>query len=1009
MLEILEKTAWTVDEMWHRLRTSFGGTVDSLCDLETSYLDSHHALATHRGDMVTLIDLEGTTHFQGKEETHRSIEQQRSRLSGFLDKRAHSLQFVFEYDPDPVTGDNVLDSHMDRLYRGARRNGLHNVDDVLEDMREALGAQCSGERCTLVVKTKITIMDEQARKNEREENADYLVDNVPRTYSRLNAQNARAGYEGVADAHEGFVQEIEVMLKATGIIGRILDSPEACYRIRRQVDPEFTPETWRPSLPGDPIPETHDGRPSHSSDNDYWPPLWHQLIPRDPEAPSLRTVKIGDREYMPLQVDRLPKESLPFARLFSSLRASRTPYRISFRLTGGGHQALKARRQVADTLQYFSSQNKIIRQSFKAIEKTAREEEQVYVAMEIDAVTWRDAEQTDVSLRRRGMQLSSALQSWGGLETAQFVSSVADAVTASVAGLRMSTPSNTGVRKLESALMMMPFTRPTLPFDKGSLLLRSSDGKIMPFQQFSRHQDSSVILISGPMGRGKSVLLNALNFSLCIDETNSELPFIRLVDIGYSSRGLIAMLRSNLPSDQRHLALYHRMTTEKEEAINPMDTLLQCRRPVSAHRQWLIQFITLMCRPFEGEMMNGIAGVAQNAIDMAYDKFASDEYAKRYHENIEPVVDRGIERHGIEIDEHTTWFELCDAFMERNEIICATRCHARAMPVLSEVASQARDSKITGIYSEEETNYFWRSITETINELPMLNAPTAVDLQAARIISLDLGGVTPKGNTGPAARQTALMFSLGMWVIGNDILINEEMIREIPEYARPYHENYFKKVRDAKKSIGADEFHRTEGQPDVRNMFVTITREGRKAGVQTLLASQRGETDFDDTLINLSTTRLIIGVGTGSADILASKFKLSNTMVHIMENNLNGPGPGGSNVLVNVETKKSTYTQLATNTLGARSLWAFSTSPNDTRLRDRLMQRIGDEEARSILAIYYPKGSVDDEVERRDRAIDDSSLYGETMERDHDAVRDIEEEMVEAFEERRKSRVLEQS
>lgn len=55
------------------------------------------------------------------------------------------------------------------------------------------------------------------------------------------------------------------------------------------------------------------------------------------------------------------------------------------------------------------------------------------------------------------------------------------------------------------------------------------------------------------MGGGKSVFLNALNFSFVTQAGLSRLPWQSIVDVGPSSSGLITLLKENLPEGKKHL------------------------------------------------------------------------------------------------------------------------------------------------------------------------------------------------------------------------------------------------------------------------------------------------------------------------------------------------------------------------------------------------------------------------------------------------------------------------
>ncbi|VFU17613.1 protein of unknown function (plasmid) [Methylocella tundrae] len=66
-----------------------------------------------------------------------------------------------------------------------------------------------------------------------------------------------------------------------------------------------------------------------------------------------------------------------------------------------------------------------------------------------------------------------------------------------------------------------------------------------------------------------------------------------------------------------------------------------------------------------------------------------------------------------------------------------------------------------------------------------------------------------------------------------------------------------------------------------------------------------------------------------------------------------------------MQVDNSKYEQLLVNTLGPIELWALSTTPGDTALRNRLYDKVGFSEALRRLSKVFPTGSALKEIERR--------------------------------------------
>jgi intracellular multiplication protein IcmB len=188
----------------------------------------------------------------------------------------------------------------------------------------------------------------------------------------------------------------------------------------------------------------------------------------------------------------------------------------------------------------------------------------------------------------------------------------------------------------------------------------------------------------------------------------------------------------------------------------------------------------------------------------------------------------------------------------------------------------------------------------------------------------------------------------------------------MPERYRPFHEARFRDIRESPKRICFDEFHRTSKTAAVRAQVVRDVREGRKWGVQIVLASQLLE-DFSADMVDLATGVWICGTAVSERAIkdTAERFGLSDTARWIMRYRLTGPRPSGAPVLLLLSTNEGRYEQHLVNTLGPVELWALSTSSEDVDLRTRLYTTLGATVARQILSLFFPGGSARQEIRRR--------------------------------------------
>jgi intracellular multiplication protein IcmB len=296
-----------------------------------------------------------------------------------------------------------------------------------------------------------------------------------------------------------------------------------------------------------------------------------------------------------------------------------------------------------------------------------------------------------------------------------------------------------------------------------------------------------------------------------------------------------------------------------------------------------------------------------------------------------------------------------------------------AVPTLGDAITASRRPQIQtlmeetsiGTSSENIINAFERMITSSIREYPILSSITQFDIADTRICSLDLMDVCPQGDES-ADRQTSIMYMLARHVMVREWWVGPEALTYIPEKYQPYHELRLQEIMEAPKRLCYDEFHRTGKSHSVRSQIIRDVREGRKRGVQIVLASQLLE-DFDDDMVDLATGLWIMGaaISDQAVEDIKNRFGLSDTARNVIRYRLTGPKSYGAPCLLVLATTEGRYEQHLINTLGPIELWALSTSSEDVAIRSRLYGILGAGVARQILAANFPGGSARSEIKRR--------------------------------------------
>lgn len=959
-----------------RALTEFLGTpVGSFCRLETV---DRNAIVADDGSLITVMRLEGSLKHVGVDEYNNIVVGLTEKLQSSLSKPGHLIQVVFEYDPEGSA--SRITELLEPSDLTARNLGM-NISPLLSNWGNALKKYCALETCWLVLWTRPTVLSDSLRKtalNERNA-AMAKAPNIP------GCQQISRAITALHDAHGGFVTGVQDAFRQVDLLAYELSPHEALRDIRICIDPEFTGRDWKALIPGDPLPVRLPDPDMPSADslhNVIYPDFKAQLWPREGQLLSRSSIRVGDRIFGPLVLSLMPQTPKPFQDFFRVLsrREERLPYRVSFLLEEGGLN-LGLKPILSTILAFTSSDNKRFN---AAVEKLRKLDLEGVCCIKFSACfcTWAviGGDQTEekalLLLRRRMAELAKAIQGWGTSDVSEAIGDPLLGLTATLPAMMPRSPAPITAAPLQDALGMMPM-RSASPWKEGSLLLRSQDGKIIPFAPNSSEQAAWIDLGVAPMGGGKSVFLNALNFAFVTQAGLTRLPWVSIVDVGPSSSGLITLLKASLPPEKKHLAAYHRLRMTEDFAINPFDTPLGNRRPLPSHKAFLVNLLSLLATPLDAVApADGVPGLVQRAIDLAYEDLSDKNHPRIYQPNVLPELHKLIEHENIALDASTTWWEIVDALFELGYVHQAIQAQRYAVPLLSDISTQINQNKgIQNTYDDELRQNVWRSIIDAIEAYVILKEPTAFDLGDAQIVSLDLDEVAPRGGA-TADRQSAVMYMIARHILGGRFFLMPDDVKLMPQRYQAYHAERIDAIREDPKRLCYDEAHRVTKNTSVSGQLqadmTTMARESRKWNLSIGLYTQSIE-DIPEIIAELATMVVILGSGTdkGIAD-LAKKFGLNGACQYALAH-LGKPGPAGANLVALFRTGSGMSQLVLTLTIGGQPLWAFSTTTEDVAIRNGLYRIMEPSEALRRLAARFPGGSAKSEVERRRRLVADQS------------------------------------
>ena len=529
---------------------------------------------------------------------------------------------------------------------------------------------------------------------------------------------------------------------------------------------------------------------------------------------------------------------------------------------------------------------------------------------------------------------------------------------------------------------MMPWNRTASPWQAGSVLFRRPDGGIWPYDPSGGSKRPQVLdIFVAPPRSGKSVLANTINLGLCLSSAvlgakGAKIPLIGKLDIGPSAEGFVRLLQEALGPGRRDEAIFVTMQFAPGYEFNPFDLQLGCDYPLPLEKAFLQNFLALSTLPPDSSTpFEGLSQLIGLVIDEAYRRCTDvgGGSPKGYRPGIEPAVDEALSRYNIELHGDDPWWrDVVKALFDRAEYKLAAVAQRHAVPLLEDLVSAARTEQVQDTFAklkinathEDSTKLFERYIYDVIKRFPTLNRPTKLDFGPARVIVMDLAAVAPTGSA-QANRQTEMMYMLGRHILARNFFLHPDYAQYVPEAVRAYHLERFRDVQESVKRLDYDEWHRTLGSPQVRAQAELDCREGPKHNIQLGFASQR-LSDMGEAIISQSTGRFVLKAGDErEMKEIIERFNLSEASALVVRYGLNGPSDRGAPFLAVLMVDDAKYEQMLVNQLGPVELWAFSTAPGDTGLRNRLYDRLGSSEALRRLSRVFPNGSAQKEVNRR--------------------------------------------
>ncbi|WP_234053782.1 MULTISPECIES: hypothetical protein [unclassified Xanthobacter] len=947
------------------------GAVDRYCDV-AGFAAADSIFYGYDGSDCTLIAIEGVRSILSPDEFEESVQRQLvvGSLAQLLRTSGHTVSVSFESSSN--IGDDLGRLVVEQRIN-ARRKAL-GLEAVIDEGEEVVRRVARRERILMALWSSPSVALKADVDAERAQNRAASMDLPP----ARNAQPQHIAMSCVEGPHKAAVQRLVVAMEAAGLKVRVLgpddDNPHRrtdLAEIRKGVLFHETPDTWSPFGATDRVypgaKETVDPDISEM----FAPPVAQQILSSAALASAnLRSIDMGGRSYAIVSMAVFPKTLQHFNALLSGINSQRVgamPFRVCFHFEELG-SGLGLRKVLAGLASWTNPHTDNLFKALQLLEQVHNKDADTVCKLRLIATTWIEPGEPKEVLERRRSFLMRALMGWGDAMVQEAPHHPMRALAETVPGMTArSVVSRPALAPVSHAAVMLPFHRTAPVFTRGESVFLSLDGRLMPHEAFSPLQNYWLTLLYATSGSGKSVLLNRLNVEFCAYNRGMRLPFVAVIDVGVSSSGFIDLLRNSLPEDQQHEAIYVRLQNIPEHGINPLGLGLGRRSPLAREAVYIENFLSVILNLQQEQLAKAvITKLVRRLYLLKSDlELSSTSSANLWQPGMDPELDREAAALGVRLRERTKWWSIVDAFMQAGKPLLAARAQRYAMPRLQDLATVLNDQEMRDDFPEELLRIAQRNLETAIEKYKIFAGSTRLDIGEARIMSIDLQDVIDRFKTVEAERNNTLFFMAARQVFVEKIAGNADEIRAMQFPSGPVREVYEKywlsryaDIAAAEKRLAMDEFHVTGGTPEILALVKSDAREGRKWGLEIILASQL-LADFSE-LKDMASTVMILNADSAEIRSKAQEvFDFSDAVRHQLEQHVHGPRAGeGANFLVRYKMQDEERWTTLKNLMGPRLLWALTTRARDRLVRDELYRRVPVSEALRILALRYPEATA---------------------------------------------------
>jgi intracellular multiplication protein IcmB len=977
----------------------------SFTPIVTGFGDS---LYTFEGGMVTVIEMKGSIRRFSGESRDRNMRRLEGRLETWNKEKGTYVSFIHESDPSKVVAE--IQSNQLPMRKTMNRFRMEDGNHLIDSRENLLAKTLKHDRLYMVIHTTTSCVD--ARKKKK---------NKTNTWGFRGAQSSHF-YREVLDSHESSLKLFSDTLTNLAILHKTMQARDVVGLIS-EMWTRHDIGTSQFSLAGDQVNaivdelvyrKTKDGwLPILNTSQATLPRLGEQIFTDKIYYPHNRddTFIVRDHHQTALRMTKAPSgvNFAPYNGLRSEIPRD-VPYRISIQFQSGvsGSSALGFKRIASFLLSATNPKNMEIARSVESLE-ALEDAGYTHMNMKVLIATWAKSQE---DLERNVDRLSKAFSNWGNAGLTRIVEAPDQVSADSLPGSIIRGPGC--FMPIQMISEILPLEVATSPWENG-LLMRSGENQPYPIDPGDQSLiNFHVYVLIGGTGRGKSVTMTDILKACIFRGGMDELPEVRYLDVGYTSKAMFAFLRYLLPDHQRDQIVHYVMQNTSDYAANPWDTPLGMEEQAPQEKAFLEDFVADVLTKSEnmdGALVGLLQSLGKLLVSEAYRMMSRKGEYRRFYYDISDVMPTFADAlYEYNIDAHvgiSSWWELVDALYAQGNIKMAEVAQRYAVPNFSDLTNiMSNSTQINESYKDMAANgtkiidYARTVLSTLIASYPVLAHETRLDFQQARIVGVDVQDVAN------GIEDTNLFYSLLQNVLSRGFMVDPDEIArlDMPDQYRGYHRQRLRELRARDKIFLFDELHRlsvgldpTASPPPAMMRLMRWIKEVRKYGIKLLLSSQ-AVTHMPDEIKEDGMWSLLFNMGVGDKQQarLAELFNISEYGQDIMRDELNGPEAGkGAPCLFMANTNQGKIEQKIYVSTSPMELWAAPTNKDNLVLMQTLLEKVGDPVITALtLTRMFPTGSAGKEIDRikRERDITEGQAVKLLIDRAEDLSVEIQKE-----------------